>query len=146
MPHLEDQLLALNGLRQVETTTILNPTACTDQPNALPSECGQRNPFVHWHVQDDVVTFTLQWIVSFVDLALCGGVPSPFMRKSQYRMSMVYPIPEATGNLAIGASTTTWGVGHAYPGPGDAHLYLLWEWKYCCLLVIQTMGFGAIKP
>ena len=26
------------------------------------------------------------------------------MQKSQYRMSMVYPIPEATGNHAIGAN------------------------------------------
>ena len=70
------------------------------------------------------------------DEALCGGVPSPFMQKSQYRMSMVYPIPEATGNHAIGASTTTWGLGHSYPGPGDEHVYLLWEWEDCCLPVI----------
>ena len=56
MPHLEGQLPALNGLCQVETTTILIPTACTDQPNALPSECGQCTPFVHWHVEEHVVT------------------------------------------------------------------------------------------
>jgi conjugal transfer pilus assembly protein TraU len=70
------------------------------------------------------------------DEALCGGVPSPFMQKSQYRMSMVYPIPEVTGNHAIGASTATWGLGHSYPGPGDEHVYLLWEWEDCCLPVL----------
>ena len=70
------------------------------------------------------------------DEALCGGIPSPFMQKSQYRMSMVYPIPEVTGNHAIGASSATWGLGHSYPGPGDEHVYLLWEWEDCCLPMI----------
>lgn len=46
------------------------------------------------------------------------------------------PIPEATGNHAIGASTAAWGLGHSYPGPGDEHVYLLWEWEDCCLPVI----------
>ena len=70
------------------------------------------------------------------DAALCGGIPSPFMQKSQYRMSMVYPIPEVTGNHAIGASTSTWGLGHSYPGPGDEHVYLLWEWEDCCIPIL----------
>lgn len=70
------------------------------------------------------------------DAALCGGMPSPFMQKSQYRMSMVYPVPEMTGNHAIGANTATWGLGHSFPGPGDEHVYLLWEWEDCCLPVI----------
>lgn len=54
------------------------------------------------------------------DAALCGGVPSPFMQKSPYRISMVYPIPETTGNHAMGSSTATWGLGSAThsPGPG----------------------------
>ena len=51
-------------------------------------------------------------------------------------MSMVYPILESTGNHAIGASTTTCGLGHSYPGPSDKHVYLLWEWEDCCLPVI----------
>ncbi len=52
-------------------------------------------------------------LLTVVDVALCGGVPSPYMQKSQYRMSMVHPIPEATGNHAIGASTATWGLSHS---------------------------------
>ena len=67
------------------------------------------------------------------DMALCGGVPSPFLQKSQYRMSMVWPVPEIKGNHAVGANTATWGLGHSYPGPGDEHVYLLWEWEDCCL-------------
>ena len=67
------------------------------------------------------------------DMALCGGVPSPFMQKSQYRMSMVWPVPEITENHAVGANTATWGLGRSYPGPGDEHVYLLWEWEDCCL-------------
>ncbi|NDE35775.1 MAG: hypothetical protein EB012_13175, partial [Gammaproteobacteria bacterium] len=56
-----------------------------------------------------------------------------FLQKSQYRMSMVWPVPEITGNHAVGANTATWGLGHSYPGPGDEHVYLLWEWEDCCL-------------
>lgn len=70
------------------------------------------------------------------DAALCGGVPSPFMQKSQYRVSMVYPVPEVTSNHAIGANTAKWGLGHSFHGPGDEHVYLLWEWEDCCLPVI----------
>lgn len=50
---------------------------------------------------------------------------------------MVYPIPDGTGNHAIGACGATWGLGLSYPGgPEDEHVYLLWEWEDCCLPVL----------
>lgn len=67
------------------------------------------------------------------DVALCAGVPSTFMQKSLDRMSMLYPILEATVNAAIGANTATWGLGHAFPGPGAEHVFLLWEWEDGCI-------------
>lgn len=71
------------------------------------------------------------------DEALCGGILSPFMPKMRYRMIMVYPIPDGTGNHAIGACGATWGLGLSYPGgPEDEHVYLLWEWEDCCLPVL----------
>ena len=67
------------------------------------------------------------------DQALCGGVPDPFLKKSHYRMSMLYPVAETNDNHAMGASTSLWGLGHTIPGPGDAPVYLLWQWEDCCL-------------
>jgi conjugal transfer pilus assembly protein TraU len=64
--------------------------------------------------------------------ALCGGYIYPFIPKSQYRLSMFYPVAETDSNHAIGETTFKWGAGRTYPGPGEDHLYLLWRWVDCC--------------
>lgn len=68
------------------------------------------------------------------DLALCGGVPTPFMQKSQYRMSRIYPVPEPL-NHAIGASTLQWASAPLLLVPGQPTLYILWRWEDCCIPV-----------
>jgi len=65
--------------------------------------------------------------------ALCGGLIDPFMPKSQYRLSMFYPVAETESNHAIGATTFSWGAGRSFPGPGEDHLYILWHWQDCCV-------------
>jgi len=65
--------------------------------------------------------------------ALCGGVIYPFIPKSQYRMSMFYPVAETSSNHAIGETTFTWGAGRTYPGPGEDHVFLLFRWEDCCV-------------
>ncbi len=65
--------------------------------------------------------------------ALCGGLIYPFIPKSQYRLSMFYPVAETQSNHAIGETTFTWGAGRSYPGPGEDHLYILWRWQDCCV-------------
>ncbi|WP_231890674.1 TraU family protein [Methylomonas koyamae] len=73
----------------------------------------------------------LAWKTSGND-ALCGGYIYPFIPKSQYRLSMFYPVAETDSNHAIGETTFKWGAGRTYPGPGEDHLYLLWRWQDCC--------------
>ena len=67
------------------------------------------------------------------DDALCGGKIDPFIPKSQYRMTMFYPVADTKRSHAIGESTFRWGMAHTYPGPGDSHVYLKFRWTDCCL-------------
>lgn len=70
------------------------------------------------------------------DAALCGGIPTPFMQKSQYRMSRLYPHPERPGNHAIGAHTSLWAAAPPILVKGQPTLYVLWRWEDCCLPLI----------
>jgi conjugal transfer pilus assembly protein TraU len=65
--------------------------------------------------------------------AVCGAPIDPFMSKSQYKLSMFYPLPETQRAHAIGESTFRWGEWRSIPGPGEHHLYLLWRWNDCCV-------------
>ena len=66
------------------------------------------------------------------DGALCRAPIEPFLPKSQYRLSMFYPLPEASSAHVIGESPFRWGEWRTLPGPGEDHLYLLWRWNDCC--------------
>jgi len=70
------------------------------------------------------------------DDSLCGGVPTPFMQKSQYRMSRIYPSPELSGNHAIGAHTSLWAASPPVQVPGQPTLFVLWRWEDCCLPIL----------
>jgi conjugal transfer pilus assembly protein TraU len=65
--------------------------------------------------------------------ALCGGYIYPFIPKSQYRLSMFYPVAETDSNHAIGETTFKWGAGRTYPGPGEDHIYIQFRWQDCCV-------------
>ena len=86
--------------------------------------------------------------------AMCGAYLYPMMPKSQYKMSMVFPVAEsdsescvanATGPDGgtscsnkgcchnIGASTFTWGEWRTIPAVGEDFVYLLWRYTDCCL-------------
>ena len=51
------------------------------------------------------------------DEALCGGVPSPFMQKSQYRMSMVFRSRRLQGTMPSGRvrQPGDWGIPTRVP-------------------------------
>lgn len=70
------------------------------------------------------------------DAALCGGIPMPFMQKSQYRMSRIYPHAEHPGNHAIGAHTSLWAASPPILVRGQPTLYILWRWEDCCLPIL----------
>ncbi|MFZ6765074.1 TraU family protein [Roseomonas sp. WGS1072] len=65
--------------------------------------------------------------------ALCRGVLDPMIPKSQYRLSMMFPLPEANGNHPIGRSTFAWGEHRNIPGRGPDPVYLVWRWTDCCM-------------
>ena len=64
--------------------------------------------------------------------ALCGPVVAPMLPKSQYRMSMFFPVPESQGNHVIGQSTFTWGEWRSIPATGEDTVFVLWRWQDCC--------------
>ncbi|MFC0180957.1 TraU family protein [Thorsellia kenyensis] len=66
------------------------------------------------------------------DKALCGPVTELMLPKSQYKMSMFFPLPESTSSHQIGESTINWGEWRSIPGAGEDAVYLLWCWQDCC--------------
>ena len=91
---------------------------------------------------------------------LCAGVIDPMIPKTQYKMSMLFPVPEAsstarvlkpatssgTGNSQIdnyqytqgcchniGVPTMLWGEWRSIPGSGEDFVYQLWRWTDCCV-------------
>lgn len=64
--------------------------------------------------------------------AVCKAPIDFFIKKSAYKLTMFYPLPETQRAHVIGQSTFTWGEWRSIPGPGEHHLYLLWRWNDCC--------------
>jgi len=62
------------------------------------------------------------------EAGLCGPYPDPVMDKTQYKTTMLYPVPE-TGTTdgkcceTFGASSAVWGAGKAYPYSGEDFSY-----------------------
>lgn len=73
---------------------------------------------------------------SMGDDALCEGVYEPLMPKSQYRMSLLFPKPEAHGKHVIGQTPLIWGDWRTIPATGEDITYLIWRWQDCCLPVL----------
>ena len=67
--------------------------------------------------------------------ALCGAPIATFLPKTQYKLSMFFPLPETTRGHVIGESTLRWGMGRSIPAVGEDHLYILWRWNDCCAVV-----------
>jgi conjugal transfer pilus assembly protein TraU len=69
--------------------------------------------------------------------AKCGGEFIPVIKKSQYRLSTIFPIPETTGRCChpIGSSQLIWGDNRNVPATGEYQTYLLWRKRNCCLKI-----------
>ncbi|MGI9274083.1 MAG: TrbC family F-type conjugative pilus assembly protein [Endozoicomonas sp.] len=63
--------------------------------------------------------------------ALCHSHITPWLPKSQYKMSMFWPEPEKHNAHWIGASAATWGM-HRHPLGKDDAMYLVWQYRDCC--------------
>ncbi|MEI6313270.1 MAG: TraU family protein [Syntrophus sp. (in: bacteria)] len=79
----------------------------------------------------------IEWDTSSAS-AKCGGIINPFLKKSQYKMSTIFPIPETEGTCChmIGASTFTWGEHRNIPATGEYQMYMLWRKRNCCLKLL----------
>ncbi len=61
---------------------------------------------------------------------------TPWLPKSQYKMSMFWPEPEKHKAHWIGASAATWGM-HRHPLAKDDAMYLVWQYRNCCQTISQ---------
>lgn len=69
--------------------------------------------------------------------ALCEKRLAPKVKKTQYKLQMTYPVPNANGKMAcnpFGRTTAFWGSGREFPGNGEDFGYLIWRKRNCCLL------------
>ena len=64
--------------------------------------------------------------------SLCSWHPEPFMPKSMYRYSMIFPRPESRSNHGTGVSTMRTGGDRQIPGTGEDPVYLIWRFEECC--------------
>jgi len=69
--------------------------------------------------------------------AKCGGQVRPFLKKSQYKFSTIFPIPETKGCHGLGESTFTWGEHRNIPATGEHQTYLMWRKRNCCLKLLS---------
>ena len=69
--------------------------------------------------------------------AMCSPVPLPgfFVKKSQYKFQMLYPVPSVTTAQPYGRSTSLWAAGREIPIIGEDFSYVLWRKRVCCASV-----------
>ena len=68
--------------------------------------------------------------------AQCHSKITPWLPKSQYKMSMFWPEPEKQKAHWIGASAATWGM-HQHPLGKDDAMYLVWQYRDCCQTAVS---------
>lgn len=71
-------------------------------------------------------------------VAKCGKLAQmirPLIKKSQYKFSMLSPVPETKGCHTLGASSLLWGEWKNIPGK-EEFIYLVWRKRNCCLRIL----------
>ena len=66
----------------------------------------------------------------------CKSRITPWLPKSQYKMSMFWPEPEKHSAHWIGTSAAQWGM-HRHPLGKDDAMYLVWQYRDCCQTVLS---------
>lgn len=67
--------------------------------------------------------------------AICQAIPSPMIKKSQYRTQLTVPVPTIDPMLGcnqLGKSTSFWESYREIPVSGEDFNYLLWRKRGCC--------------
>lgn len=75
------------------------------------------------------------WITSGPE-AICGAIPSPIIKKSQYRTQITMPVPglEPMACAPYGRSSVLWESLKEIPVGGEDFGYLIWRKRNCCWL------------
>jgi conjugal transfer pilus assembly protein TraU len=71
---------------------------------------------------------------------MCGYYMQPIMDKTQYKMQMVYPIPNTQKEdgrccQPFGRTTAIWGAGKEFPVEGEDFAYQIFRKRNCCASV-----------
>lgn len=65
--------------------------------------------------------------------AMCAGQIYPTIPKTQYRLGMLFPVPETDNNHYIGEPTFRWGEWRSIPATGEDYSYIVTRWTDCCI-------------
>lgn len=76
----------------------------------------------------------LAWRTMGSDAMCSGGHISPTLPKSQYKFSLLHPLPETRRGHVMGESTIRWGNARIIPGVAEDPIYTIWRWQDCCNL------------
>jgi conjugal transfer pilus assembly protein TraU len=68
------------------------------------------------------------------EAGLCGKYFMPFIRKSQYRTQMTYPVSNTKNCHPLGHTEIFWGAGKEFPYKGSDFGYLIWRKRDCCMM------------
>lgn len=66
------------------------------------------------------------------DETMCRGVISPTLPKTQYKFTLLHPVPETDSSHVLGESTLIWGNAKTIPAIGQDPIYVIWRWNDCC--------------
>ena len=73
---------------------------------------------------------------TYTDEALCSSTMAFFIPKTQYKITMIYPVPERKSAHVIGESDIFWGANRSVPVTGEDFVYLMWTWNDCCMSMV----------
>src|SRR5260364_249871 len=78
-----------------------------------------------------VASTGLSWRTMGAD-AMCKGVIDPLLPKTQYKFTLLHPVPETHSAHVIGESALNWGIAKTIPAVGQDPIYTIWRWNDCC--------------
>ncbi|MEL7042503.1 MAG: conjugal transfer pilus assembly protein TraU [Pseudomonadota bacterium] len=67
---------------------------------------------------------------------VCSNWPNPMMKKSEYRLQLVNPVPNVAGRWAcptVGASNVLYEIGKTVPVIGEDYGFLVFKKENCCV-------------
>ncbi|WP_031553102.1 conjugal transfer pilus assembly protein TraU [Parvularcula oceani] len=67
---------------------------------------------------------------------VCQNWPNPMIKKSEYRLQLVNPVPNVAGRWAcptLGASNVLYEIGKTIPVIGEDYGFLVWQKENCCV-------------